>query len=74
MINVKKLRESLGLTQSEVAKAVGVSTQLISNIERGKSGIPAKRVPKYAEVLKVSAAKIFQDKVKAYQSRIMSAE
>jgi transcriptional regulator with XRE-family HTH domain len=39
-------------TQSELAKALGYdSSQLISNIERGVSLLPSKRIPDFAKVL-----------------------
>jgi len=34
-----ELRETAGLTQSELAQAVGVQQHSISNIEKGKHGI-----------------------------------
>ncbi len=36
---IKKLRIQLGLTQTELARAIGVSQTHMSNIENGNSGI-----------------------------------
>ena len=35
MINIKKIRNQIGITQTEFAKALGVSRQSVNNWERG---------------------------------------
>lgn len=43
--NVKKLRESLGLAQKEFAERVGVSRDVIANIEYGRLQNPESKMP-----------------------------
>ena len=38
---IAKLREAKGLTQAELARAIGVDTSTIRNLERNRSGISA---------------------------------
>ena len=42
------IREKSGLSQSGLGKLLGVSSQEISNIERGVNGIPTKHMEKLA--------------------------
>ena len=55
---IKAKRESLGLTQEQLAEQVGVSPRTISNWETGKSKIKFENVEKLAEALKVSPTSI----------------
>lgn len=48
--NIKKIRESKGLTQKEVAKAMGISQQAYSQYESGK------RVPKSETIERIAKA------------------
>lgn len=47
-----ELRETAGLTQSELARAVGVQQHSISNIEKGKHGISDATKARICAVLK----------------------
>lgn len=50
---LKVKREEVKLTQAGLAKALGYdNAQIISNIERGVSAIPQKRIPDFAQSLK----------------------
>lgn len=50
---LKQMREEAGLTQADLAKALGYdNAQIISNIERGVSAIPQKRIKDFAQHLK----------------------
>jgi transcriptional regulator with XRE-family HTH domain len=50
---LKKMREDASLTQADLAKALGYdNAQIISNIERGVSAIPQKRIKDFAHHLK----------------------
>ena len=50
---LKEMRERAGFTQSDLAKALGYdNAQIISNIERGVSAIPQKRIRDFARHLK----------------------
>jgi transcriptional regulator with XRE-family HTH domain len=49
---LRNCRKQARVTQAELAKALGYdSSQLISNIERGVSLLPSKRLPEFARVL-----------------------
>jgi transcriptional regulator with XRE-family HTH domain len=49
---LRNCRKQAHVTQAELAKALGYeSSQLISNIERGVSLLPSKRLPEFARVL-----------------------
>lgn len=49
---LRSCRKQARLTQAELAQALGYDTsQLISNIERGVSLLPSKRLPEFARVL-----------------------
>ena len=51
---LKAMREAAGLTQADLAKALQYdNAQIISNIERGVSAIPQKRIKDFAHYLKV---------------------
>ncbi len=50
---LKKVRENASLTQADLAKAMSYDNpQIISNIERGVSALPTKRISEFAEALK----------------------
>lgn len=52
---IKSRRLKLGLTQEDLAKALGYSSyQIISNVERGIAPIPKYKLPRLAQILKVS--------------------
>ena len=48
-------RKSLRMTQEELADKLGVSTQMISNLELGKKAIRPENLAKVCEVLSLSA-------------------
>lgn len=48
-------RKLLKLTQEEMAEKMGVSTQMISNLELGKKAIRPENLIKLCEVLNISA-------------------
>ena len=48
-------RKSLHLTQEELADRLGVSTQMISNLELGKKAIRPENLAKVCQVLELSA-------------------
>ena len=54
MKSLKQLRESVGISQAELGRLLGVSQDLVYNWEKGRSrpGLPL--TPKYAEILGVS--------------------
>ncbi len=48
-------RKSLNMTQEELAEKIGVSTQMISNLELGKKAVRPENLAKVCEVLDLSA-------------------
>lgn len=48
-------RKSLRMTQEELAEKLGVSTQMISNLELGKKAIRPENLARVCEVLELSA-------------------
>ncbi len=49
---LRQCRKQAGVTQADLAHALGYdSSQLISNIERGVSLLPSKRLPEFAKTL-----------------------
>ena len=48
-------RKALRMTQEELAEKLGVSTQMISNLELGKKAIRPENLSKVCEVLELSA-------------------
>jgi transcriptional regulator with XRE-family HTH domain len=59
---VRSKREELGMSQRELGKCFDppVTTQFISNIERGVTPLPPIHVPVLARVLKVSESELPQ--------------
>ena len=64
---LKEKRMAIGLNQSDLANAIGKSTQYISNIEKGKNNSPPneKDIEKLIEVLTLKGNEIQQFKEKA---------
>ena len=52
---ISKQRKSLKLTQEQLADTIGVSTQMISNLELGKKAIRPENLIKICSALGVSA-------------------
>ncbi len=59
MIDLKKIREEKGMTQQELADAVGVIRQTISNIECGLNVPSIATAKKIGEVLEIDWAKFY---------------
>jgi transcriptional regulator with XRE-family HTH domain len=58
---IRKRRVYLNLSQSEVARYLGVSNALIGHWETGKSRIMADDIPRIAAVLKTTSAQLMGD-------------
>lgn len=56
---VKNIRESLNLTQAQLAELCGLSTNYIGMIERGERNLKLSKVFKIACSLKVSMSDLF---------------
>lgn len=58
--NIKKIRDSKDLTQSYVSRCLGYkSPSSLSEIEAGKKGLDAEKIPLLSEILGVSINDIF---------------
>ncbi len=67
--NIKGLREERGLTQEQIAEALGVSFQAVSSWERDEYKPDTDRVIKLAEVFDVSVSAILEEKHKAFKTK-----
>ena len=70
-LRIKYLRTSRDFTQATLAEAVGVSTEAISNIERGVNYPSFENLIKIAEVLKCALVDIFDGVEKKQYGRIL---
>ncbi len=52
--NIREQRKSLGLTQEEMARKLGISRQAYNNIEQGKTVMINRKLPKIADQLCIS--------------------
>lgn len=57
--NIKRVREQKGLTQEEVAKEAGMSSNYFAKIERGEPGAAPEKIYAIIKALKVDASEIF---------------
>jgi transcriptional regulator with XRE-family HTH domain len=58
---LRTLRERAGLTQADLAKALGTKQANISNTERGIGGITVRRLARLSQVLRASPNEILGD-------------
>ena len=66
MINsFKKARLIAGMTQTELAERLGVSTVAVSKWESGKNLPKAKRLPEVARVLQTTASNLLSEEERA---------
>ena len=74
---IKERRESLGLTQEQIAEQLDVSTNYISTIERGTTFPRYERMIRLLNILQTSADAIFCDVLthsSAYRASILSEQ
>jgi transcriptional regulator with XRE-family HTH domain len=58
--NIKEIREQKGLTQAFVSKELGYkSPSMLSEIESGKKGLDAEKIPLLANILNVPINDLF---------------
>ena len=58
---IQKIRQSRGYTQQQFAEAVGLSTNYISDVERGKSSVRLGKLVTIINALDCSADDVFMD-------------
>ncbi len=58
-MNLQKMREAAGLTQSSVAKAMGVNVSTVTHWENNDAMPRAAKLPKLADVLGCSIDELF---------------
>ena len=61
MLNTKKYRKQLGLSQAEIARRLGISRQTFNNYELGKREADYETLLKIAEELHTSVQDLLQD-------------
>jgi phage repressor protein C with HTH and peptisase S24 domain/DNA-binding transcriptional regulator YiaG len=61
---IKSIREKRGMTQAQLAQAVGITKDAISRIERGVNGTP--RLDEIAAALQVDIMEIFRPEVRKF--------
>lgn len=59
--NIKKYRIIKGFTQEELSETAGISSDYLSEIERGKKVPSLKRLILIAEALEIPCANLFQE-------------
>ena len=58
--NIKEIREQKGITQAYVSTKLGYkSSSMLSEIESGKKGLDAEKIPLLANILGVSINELF---------------
>ena len=62
-IRLKKAREYLGLTQEDVAKLLGVSRVIITNIESGTRKVSADELEKFSKIYGRSMDELMNGKI-----------
>lgn len=71
---IKALRKQKGWSQERLAERASISTQYLSNIERGKENPTLDLLLRLAESLKVSPADIFDFEADALDRKSLHAE
>ena len=62
--NLKRIRETKGMSQTELAEAVGVRQSMICQMERGTKNMTIELAVKIAEVLKADPAEFISELIK----------
>jgi len=71
---IKALRKQQGWSQEQLAERVGISTQYVSNIERGKENPTLDLLLRLAEVLRVAPVDIFDFEAEGLDRKAIQAE
>jgi transcriptional regulator with XRE-family HTH domain len=71
---IKTAREAQGYSQADISRVLGLKTaQSVSNIERGVSPVPAKKIRKLARMLRVEPLTIVDTVIAEKRNRYMRA-
>lgn len=71
---VRSRREHLGMSQTELARIIGYSSRgAVNNVETGKNGIPAQKLPLYANALCMTVDELLEG-MNAYDYNAQSEE
>lgn len=60
-IKVRKLRQSLGLSQERLAEECGLHRTYIGGVERGERNISLENIVRVARALRTTASKLLKD-------------
>lgn len=56
---VREYRTALGMSQSDLSKALGYSSRsAVNNVEKGKNGIPTTKIYEYARILGITVEEL----------------
>lgn len=61
MLNIERVLKEKGMTQGELAKRLGVSTQAVNSIVCGRSIASDKLLKRYADALDVDMNELYDD-------------
>lgn len=71
---IRKSRETVGLSQNDVAKVLNVRTpQSVSNIERGVSPLPAGKIKALANLIQLPPTQLVDVIVKEKRAKLLKA-
>lgn len=73
-VRIKALRKLQGWSQERLAEQAGISTQYVSNIERGKENPTLDLLLRLAEALRVSPAELFDFEAEGIDRKALQAE
>lgn len=68
---IKTFRVKRGMSQAALAQVLGASSQVISNIERAKCGVPFKNIRGLSKALKINKVKIIGAVMSDFYSKIL---
>jgi transcriptional regulator with XRE-family HTH domain len=70
---VRRLRESRGLTQAQLAEAAGMSTEEVSRLERGRREPRIGTLQRLAEAMSADIAELFAERISTTRPRTLVA-
>ena len=73
-VNLKKIRKDIGMTQSELAKEVGVSASIITKYERGLNAPNFDILFKLATALETNVDELIGNSLKKFEYIEMASE